>query len=94
MGLLVPASNPDYMSANLLLGGVVEAGASQASQQMGGSQDSIYDIDGAANDILQSDDWIIRWNSDRDSGLGDLHVRQEDPQPGIWNLRCSYVTCR
>jgi uncharacterized oligopeptide transporter (OPT) family protein len=36
MGLLVPASSPNYISANLLLGGVVEAGASQASQQMGG----------------------------------------------------------
>ncbi|KAI9779864.1 MAG: hypothetical protein M1839_007177 [Geoglossum umbratile] len=36
IALLVPASNPNYISANVLLGGVVEAGASQASQQMGG----------------------------------------------------------
>ena len=36
IGLLVPASNPNYISANLLLGGVVGAGASQALQQMCG----------------------------------------------------------
>lgn len=36
LGLIVPASNSNHIAANLLLGGVVEAGASQASQQMGG----------------------------------------------------------
>ena len=36
IGLLVPASNSKHIFANLLLGCVVEAGASQASQQMGG----------------------------------------------------------
>ncbi|KAL9025087.1 MAG: hypothetical protein Q9196_006031 [Gyalolechia fulgens] len=36
IGSFVPASNLNRIFANLLLGGVVEAGASQASQQMGG----------------------------------------------------------
>lgn len=36
IGLLVPASNSNHIFANLLLGCVVEAGASQASQQIGG----------------------------------------------------------
>ncbi|KAF2788846.1 hypothetical protein K505DRAFT_341750 [Melanomma pulvis-pyrius CBS 109.77] len=38
IGLLVPSSRSGYMSANLLLGGLVEAGASQASQHMGGQK--------------------------------------------------------
>lgn len=38
VGLLVPNSRPEYMSANLLLGGLVESGASQASQHMGGQR--------------------------------------------------------
>lgn len=38
VGLLVPSSRPEYMSANLLLGGLVESGASQASQHMGGQK--------------------------------------------------------
>lgn len=33
---LLPSSSPKFISANLLLGGAVEAGASQASQHMGG----------------------------------------------------------
>lgn len=36
IGLLVPQSSAKYTSANLLLGGAVESGASQAAQQMGG----------------------------------------------------------
>ncbi|KAL9611677.1 MAG: hypothetical protein Q9167_003706 [Letrouitia subvulpina] len=36
VGLIVPASNQNYIHANLLLGGNLEAGASQASQHMGG----------------------------------------------------------
>lgn len=36
VGLLVPASHQNYIHANLLLGGAIEAGASQASQHMGG----------------------------------------------------------
>ena len=35
IGLLIPASNSNHIIANLLLGCVVEAGASQASQQIG-----------------------------------------------------------
>ncbi|KAH8729235.1 OPT oligopeptide transporter protein-domain-containing protein [Ilyonectria robusta] len=34
--LVVPSSSAQYMPANLLFGGVVEAGASQAAQHMGG----------------------------------------------------------
>lgn len=40
IGLSVPASNSNYIVATLLLGGIVEAGASQASQQMGGLKTS------------------------------------------------------
>ena len=36
IGLLVPASNSNHIFANLILSNVVEAGASQASQQIGG----------------------------------------------------------
>ncbi|KAL8831926.1 MAG: hypothetical protein Q9170_005088 [Blastenia crenularia] len=36
IGSFIPASNSNRIFANLLLSGVVEAGASQASQQMGG----------------------------------------------------------
>lgn len=36
IGLLIPASNSSSISANLLLGGIVEAGASQSAQQMAG----------------------------------------------------------
>ena len=35
IGLLIPASNSNHIIANLLLGCVVESGASQASQQIG-----------------------------------------------------------
>jgi len=38
IALLVPASRSKYMSANLLLGGFVESGASQAAQHMGGQK--------------------------------------------------------
>lgn len=34
--IVVPSSSAQYMPANLLFGGVVEAGASQAAQHMGG----------------------------------------------------------
>lgn len=34
--LMVPSTSPKYTSANLLLGGAIESGASQSSQQMGG----------------------------------------------------------
>lgn len=40
IGILVPVTNSNHIIANLLLGGVVEAGASQASQQMGGLKTS------------------------------------------------------
>lgn len=34
--LVIPVSSQKYTSANLLLGGAIESGASQAAQQMGG----------------------------------------------------------
>lgn len=51
IGLMVPSSHSNYMSANLLLSGLVESGASQASQHMGG-QKTAYITDTAPRAVF------------------------------------------